>query len=395
MILDPIETLAQLISIPSINPMGREFADPTFGEARLTDHLEETFGKLGLTTHRQAVAPGRDNLIARLDGHSAAGAGPIVLLDVHQDTVPADGMTIKPFEPRQQAGRMYGRGACDVKGGMAAIIAAVSRLVEECPTRRPTIIVSCTVNEEYGFTGASRITELWSGGGIFPRRPDTVIVAEPTGLDVVVAHKGVVRWKCHTSGRAAHSSRPEMGDNAIYAMARVLTPIQQYAAELAEHGPVHRLCGLPTLSVGTIRGGLSVNTVPDRCTIEIDCRLPPGYKPEMAHQGLIDYLSRAVGTRLVVEVETPYMSGPPLSDEHNKMLANQLSRVVHEVAGTCRQLGVPYSTNAGLFAEAGATTVIFGPGFAAQAHTADEWISLDQLQQATEIIYRFCLSATG
>ena len=278
MILDPIEVLERLVAIPSVNPMGRQSTDPIFGEARLTDYLEKTLQQAGLATHRQAVTSGRENLLARLDGQRASGnGGRVILLDAHQDTVPVDGMTIPPFEPRQREGRLYGRGACDTKGGMAAIIAAVSRLAHQRPRPMPTIIVSCTVNEENGFDGAKRLTQAWTdGGGFIPRKPDAALIAEPTGLDVVVAHKGVIRWKCHTRGRAGHSSRPVAGNNAIYAMARVVTALEQYAAGLDAPAAVHPLCGPGTLSVGTIHGGVGINTVPDRCTIEIDFRPPPG-----------------------------------------------------------------------------------------------------------------------
>ncbi len=395
MILDPVEILKQLVAIPSVNPMDREPTGPIFGEARLTDFLEETFSRIGLTTFRQPVSPGRENFIARLDGDAgSAREGRLLLFDAHQDTVPVEGMTVEPFQPLQREGRLHGRGACDVKGGMAAIIAAAARLADRRPSPRPTIVVACTVNEEHGFSGASRLTKLWDedGGEIVPRRPDAAIVAEPTDLDAIVAHKGVIRWRCHALGCAGHSSRPVAADNAIYRMARVVAAIERYAAELETAGPAHPLCGRRTLSVGTIRGGSSVGTVPDRCTIEIDCRPPPGESPEEARQQLIDHLSQPAITSFPLEHDLPFMSGPPLSDRDNERLADRLLRSAGEVVGRCRWLGVPYATNAAFFAAAGVPSVVFGPGSIEQAHTADEWISLDQLRQATEIIHRFCLS---
>ncbi len=364
MILDPVETLERLVAVPSVNPMGRKAADPTFGEARLTDHLEETFARIGLTTYRQPVATGRENLIAKLDGAvPASDGGPLLLLDAHQDTVPVEGMTIDPFRPVQRDGRLYGRGACDTKGGMAAIISAVSRLATERPPGMPTIVVSCTVNEEYGFDGARRLTELWSGGPspIMPRTPDAAVAAEPTALDVVVAHKGVIRWWCRARGRAAHSSQPTAGDSAIYRMGHVLMAIEQYAAQL-NSSVGHPLCGSGTVSVGTICGGVSVNTVPDNCTIEIECRLPPGEDPDTARQRLIDTLSAKVSPAFPLEHSVPYMSGPPLCDADNGPLADRLARVAMEVAGCGRKLGVPYATNAALFSATGVPAVVFGPG---------------------------------
>jgi acetylornithine deacetylase/succinyl-diaminopimelate desuccinylase-like protein len=247
------------------------------------------------------------------------------------------------------------------------------------------------VNEEYGFSGAEALTRLWTGRspGILPRRPDVALVAEPTGLEVVVAHKGVVRWKCHTTGRAAHSAEPQSGENAIYKMAHVLVAIERYAREVVGGVASHPLCGPATLSVGTVHGGVSVNTVPDRCTIEIDRRLPPGEQPEEARRRLIDYLAAAAGPGSPPQHDPPFMQGPALSDEANFPLAERLSALVREVVGGCRQVGVSYATNAAFFAAAGVPSVVFGPGSLEQAHTQDEWLPLGQLQQAAEIYYRF------
>jgi len=392
--LDPIEILKQLVAIPSVNPMGREATGAIYGTARLTDFLEATCQRIGLTTQRQPVAAGHDNLIARLDGQRAPEDGGVILLDAHQDTVPVDGMTIPPFQLEEREGRLYGRGACDTKGGMAAILAAVSRLAEHRPRAAATVVVCCTINEEYGFTGARRLMQSWSEAGnkIMPYKPDAALSVEPTGMDVVVAHRGVIRWKCHTHGRAGHSSRPIAEDNAIYSMARMLTAIEQYAAGLATHGVVHPLCGSGTVNVGIIHGGASANIVPERCTIEIECRPPPGEELAAARQRLVDHLAHTVATRFPVAHEPPYMAGPSMSDQHNGVLANHLCHVVGEVAGSCRKVGVPYATNAALFAAAGVPSVVLGPGFLAQAHTAEEWVPLDQVRQTAEILYRFCLA---
>ena len=395
--LDPVETLAQLVAIPSVNPMGRSVCGPPFFEDRLTEHLEGVLRRLGLAVERQQVAPGRENLIARLEGDvPPERGGPLILLDAHQDTVPVEGMTIEPFSPAIRDGRLYGRGACDAKGGMAAMLAAVARLADQRPPAMPTVLLSCTVNEEYGFSGAEALTRLWTGrsSGIVSRQPDVAVVAEPTGLEVVVAHKGVVRWKCHTTGRAVHSAEPQSGENAVYRMAHVLAAIERYAREVVGGMASHPLCGPATLSVGTVHGGLSVNTVPDRCTIEIDRRLPPGEQPEEARRRLIDYLAGAVEPGSPPQHDPPFMEGLALSDEANRPLAERLSAVVREVVGGCRQVGVPYATNAAFFAAAGVPSVVFGPGRLEQAHTQNEWLPLSQLQQAAEVYYRF-LRAPG
>lgn len=395
MTLDPVETLKSLVAIPSVNPMGGP-GDARCGTQRLTEHLEKVLRRLGLSVTRQPVSPREDNLLARLDGDPPTErGGPMLLLGVHQDTVPVEGMKIEPFAAEIRQGRLYGRGACDVKGGMAAMLAAVARLADEPPAHRPTVAMVFTVNEEHGFTGVQSLVRLLTSnsGGFLCRKPDAAVIAEPTSLDVVVAHKGVVRWRAHARGRAAHSSRPELGENAIYKMAHALTAIERYQRDVVGGVASHPMCGRSTLSVGTIRGGSSVNIVPDRCTIEIDRRLPPGESPQSARQHLVDWLA---GQNLGdVEHDAPDMQGPPLSDEHNADLAERLAQVAGHVAGAGRKIAVPYATDGAFVAAAGVPTVIFGPGRIEQAHTEDEWIELEQLHQATEIYYRFLRSCAA
>lgn len=389
--LDLVDTLRQLVAIPSVNPMGGIASGPDTGEARLTDYLESLLAGMGLVSIRQEAEPGRENLLARLDGdRSPENGGDLILFGVHQDTVPVAGMTIEPFQPQVRQRRLYGRGACDVKGGMAAMLAAVARLAHERPPGMPTIVIAFTVNEECGFTGARALAELCRGlpGTILPRKPVAAVIAEPTDLDVVVAHKGVVRWRCQARGRAAHSSRPDTGENAIYKMARALVAVDRYQHEIVGGLGEHPLCGRPTLSVGTIRGGAGVNIVPDYCVIDIDRRLLPGEDPELARHHLVEYLEKQL-PEISLEHDPPLMVGLPLSDSQNQQLAQQLALVISEVAGSPKRAGVPYATDAALVAAAGVPTVVFGPGSIAQAHTVDEWIDLDELARASEIYYRF------
>ena len=271
------------------------------------------------------------------------------------------------------------------------MLVAVSRLAEERPKGMPTVLMACTVNEEHGYSGALELAQLWQPGArsIAPRQPDAAIIAEPTNLQVVIAHKGAVRWRCKTRGRAAHSSQPHLGDNAVYKMARVLSALEAYAKHVGEHVPKHRLCGPTTLSVGTIRGGLSVNTVPDVCTIEIDRRLLPGEKAMDAYQQVIEFVKGYPGIDFNVEHETPYLKGEALSDDHNGALADRLSKVVKELFGCGDKVGVPYGTNASKIASTGIPSVVFGPGSIDQAHTADEWLSIDELTKASEALYQF------
>jgi acetylornithine deacetylase len=392
--LDLAATLSDLVAIPSVNPMGRPASGPEFFEYRVTEYLERLFNRLGLRSERQTIAPLRENILARLDGGvPPERGGPILLFEVHQDTVPADGMTIDPWTPVVRDGRLYGRGACDVKGGMAAMLWAMARLADERPPNRPTMILACTVNEEHGFTGASGLCRLWTDerSPLFPRPPEGAIVAEPTGLNIVVAHKGVVRWRCHAHGRAAHSSQPEKGDNAIYRIAPIVTALARYHREVLANFGSHPLCGRPTLSVGTIAGGISVNTVPDRATIEIDRRLIPGEDPERAYRQVLDYLETALGDPEAaqhIEHDPPFIQSAGLSDVANGGLGERLAGAARSVTGKSSKIGVPFGTDAAAIARAGVPAVVFGPGSIDQAHTADEWVPLDEVEHAAEILYR-------
>ncbi len=389
--LDVVQTLSDLIALPSVNPMGRPVDGPEYFEYRVTDYLERLFGRLALPYQRQTIEPKRDNIVARLDGaRPPAEGGQLVLFEAHQDTVPVTGMTIEPWTPVVRDGRIYGRGACDIKGGMAAMLAAIARLAEERPAEMPTIVMACTVNEEHGYSGATALTQLWSQpGAIIPRRPDVAVVAEPTELQVVVAHKGVVRWRCHAHGRAAHSSQPQLGVNAIFKMRRVLEALERYQQEVVTGLGEHPRCGHPTLSVGVIAGGLSVNTVPDRCTIEIDRRLIPGEDPMPAYQHVIDYVSSQIGDDPAIEHEAPFLYGRGLSDDDNLKLAAHMVTAAQAIGIKSASTGVPYGTDAAAIAAAGVPSIVFGPGSIDEAHTADEWLSLDQLAQAAEALYHF------
>lgn len=404
---DPVELLQQLIQIPSVNPMGRELGGPHFGEGRLTDFLQFQCERLGLQWIRQRVHPGRDNLLARIPGNPPIDdGGQFLLWDVHQDTVPVDGMTVAPFGGELRDGRVYGRGASDVKGSMAAMLAAITRLLSGgIPSGPfPTIVIAFTVNEECGFSGVQACCNLWQpspgseseivGGTIspadmFPRPPDAAIVAEPTDFNVVVAHQGVVRWRCHTMGRAAHTSRPDTGINAIYSMAEVVQAIERRHTELSQTGPSHPLWGRPSVCVSTIHGGVGVNTVPERTTIEIDRRIGPDEQPEAAYDELVQFITANADVgKCRVEHDAPFMQSRGLSDRQNQPLAKNLAALVKKHGRSGELVGVPYATDAAAVAASGVPTVVFGPGSIAQAHTADEFIEVDALLLATEIFHQ-------
>jgi acetylornithine deacetylase len=413
MTFDPVELLRQLIRIPSINPMGRDVCGPPFGEQQLTDFLQDECERLGLPWLRQRVHPGRDNLLAFVRGRPAPNeGGELLLWEVHQDTVPVEGMTVQPFSGDVRDGRVFGRGACDVKGGMAAMLAAISRVVsaEHSASKAPTIVLAFTVNEESGYTGARALPELWSDraskaeivGGtttpreMFPVPPSAAIVVEPTQFQVVVAHQGIVRWRCRTIGRAAHTSRPENGINAIYGMAQIVQAIERFHAEFQQDARSHPLCGPPTACVSVIHGGVGVNTVPESVTIEIERRLGPAELPSDAYHELIAYVAANADVgRCRVEYEPPFLESCGLEDRSNRAFGKQLVQLVQENHHHCELVGVPYGTDAPAISHGGVPTVVFGPGSIDQAHTADEFIKIEELELGTEIFYQIASNGTS
>jgi len=370
--------LRDLVRLPSVNPMGRAVTGDIYHEDRVTTYLEHFFLDLGVPYKRSTIAPGRDNIVAR---YESPGAKTWLLFEVHQDTVPADGMTIDPFAGEVRDGKLYGRGACDVKGGMTAMLAAFARLVRERPPGAANVLLACTVDEEHTFLGVQQLVK----DGF---RTDFAVVAEPTRLHVVDTHKGVVRWKLRTKGRACHSSRPDQGENAIYVMGHVLPAIEAYADQLMKSASHPRL-GPPTLSVGRIEGGVSVNTVPDACVIEIDRRLLPGEDPQRAWIDFtVGLMARPTGAW---QCDNVWMACPALDALPAPELRERFAKALDSVEGRHETLAVPFGTDASSLAEAGIPSIVFGPGDIAQAHTKDEWIELDEVDRAAEVLYRFAV----
>ncbi len=378
--LETTRLLRDLVALPSVNPMGRPLHGPELFEHRVTDYLEQFFRSLGVPYQRQPLKPQRDNIVAV---YEPPGAGHTFVFEAHQDTVPIDNMTIDPFGARIDDGRLYGRGACDIKGGMAAMLAAFARLVREKPPQSARVVMACTVDEEFTFLGVNRLAQDDLGGGL----PVGAVVAEPTNLHIVNTHKGAVRWHLIAHGQSCHSSRPELGENAIYRMAEVLPHIARYADELRAT-KIDPALGPATLSVGRIDGGTSVNTVADRCQIEIDRRLVPGEDGPAAVADLLAYLRARVPGHVRFECSEPWLSSPALSPDLSSELTAQLGRAIDAVRGSHRVMGVPYGTDASKLARAGVPSVVFGPGDIARAHTCDEWVPLDEVEQASEILYR-------
>lgn len=238
--------------------------------------------------------------------------------------------------------------------------------------------------------GIDALVSAWSSdsvNAVWKQTPDECIVAEPTGLDVVVAHRGVVRWKTRTRGRACHSSEPSQGISAIYRMADVIRTLAQYAERLSTDSAADPLCGRPSLSIGRIAGGQSINIVPDACEIEVERRMVPGESAEECRREVIEWIEQHI--EFEVEHDAPWLESHPLGSDRNAGLGKRIASLTQQAGGSGRLIGVAFGTHASRTARAGVPSVVFGPGDIAQAHTRDEWIDLQQLEDCAKILYRY------
>ncbi|HTO94705.1 MAG TPA: M20 family metallopeptidase [Bacteroidota bacterium] len=371
MISDPlIRLLADLVAIPSVNPMGRGKAGPGYREQEVAAFVAAYLRAHGVDTSVSDVAPGRPNVTGFVD----AGAGKTLLLESHSDTVLADSMSIPPFTPEIRNGRLYGRGACDTKGSLAVFMHGVCSLLASGGKFRHNVVILVAADEEYRFTGALQAVQQ----GL---KADFGIVGEPTLLRVVRAHKGVTRWRIVSRGIAAHSAYPERGENAIYAMGHLLGRLETYGNALRRTAP-HALLGAPSLSAGVIEGGEAVNIVPDRCTVEVDRRTLPGERAEDVLRGVARALEGLEGW----EFEPPYLSVGGMDVPEESTVVRLLSGAIAGTRGEVHVESAQYATDAGIYNGAGIPSVVFGPGDIAQAHTSEEWIDLDNLHAAAAVV---------
>lgn len=399
---DIIQTLAHLVRINSVNP---SYAGGV-PELAIAEYVEGFFQQRGIEVWRQWVYPQRPNVLARIPGSQS---GRRIVLEAHLDTVSVAGMTIEPWEPQIRDGKLFGRGACDTKGGLAAMMHAVARVAESGKQPECEIILAATIDEEYSFRGVVALCDSLAAGEVNPSlleqslppsqpwSAEAAIVAEPTQLRAVVASKGVLRWKVVALGTAAHSSKPHLGVNAIEHMAAFVGALEADAAQLSER--VHPLLGPATCNVGCIKGGVQVNFVPDRCEIEIDRRLLPGetVAEVLAHyQQLIDRLAaQRNGLRIVMQ--PPMLTDQPLETDASAPAVQTLCRVLGEYGLDNQVCGVPYGSDASKLSAIGIPSIILGPGSIDQAHAAEEYIDCQQVELAAEIYHRFLLeqAATG
>lgn len=374
-----LDTLADLVRINSVNP---NYAGGV-PELEVAEYVEQFFARRGIETRRQEVYPQRPNVIARIAGRDPTRR---IVLEAHLDTVSVQGMTIEPWTPHIRNGRLYGRGACDTKAGLAAMMHAVARLAEEQIVPSCEVWLAATIDEEFSYRG------VWALCNSPPLQAAVAIVAEPTDLQPVIASKGVVRFKIETRGRSSHSSKPHLGVNAIVEMSHVIAALEQDALRLARR--THPLLGPATCNVGVIQGGVQVNFVPDRCEIEVDRRMLPDETTEqvMAHyQALLENLARE-RPQLDAVLQPPMLTDLPLETDAATPAVRTLVDVLESLRLNSKLIGVPFGSDASKFGARGIPSMILGPGSIDQAHAAEEYVECQQVITAAEIYFRYITS---
>jgi acetylornithine deacetylase/succinyl-diaminopimelate desuccinylase-like protein len=363
-----------LIAVPSVNPAFLPAGHPFAGEAAVGELVAGWGRKAGLEVELQEALPGRLNVLLHYRPSGAIQRR--ILMAPHLDTVGSLDGSDEVFQPRVDHARIWGRGACDTKGSVAAMLAALLHTTEHVQRPRSTAITFAgLVDEENCQLGSRALVDAGF-------KANLGIVGEPTQLAVVTAHKGDVWARLTVRGKAAHGAHPERGQNAIRTMARAVELLEgPYAKSIRRRA--HPLLGHPTINVGVIRGGSQPNIVPDRCSIEVDRRTLPGETAPGVKREIVAFLRRH-GVRATLD-DVKGVPEPALETDPEAGSVKDFMRAV----GRTKTLGVHYFCDAAIIAMGGTPCVVFGPGNIAQAHTAREWISLASLEGGTAMLTRF------
>ncbi|MEX2466475.1 MAG: ArgE/DapE family deacylase [Gemmatimonadota bacterium] len=371
---DPVALTRALVRVPSVNP---DLEDGGDGEERVATLCAELLDEWGLATRTYEAAPGRPNVVAEL-----AGDGPTLLLNGHLDTVGVEGMTIDPFGAEMREGRLWGRGACDMKSGVGALMAVAHRLARA--SERPQLVVALTADEENASLGMAELVRR----GI---EADFAVVCEPTGLTVMPAHKGFVWIRTRFQGRAAHGSRPDLGIDAIRHASRFMAGLDAHADALRSRPP-HPLLGHASFHGGTIRGGSAASVYPEACELVLERRTLPGEDAASVSRGFEEALEtlRSEDSHVTADLEvTLERPGTEVASSHPLVLGLVAALQASGLDGNIR--GMSAWVDAAYLNQAGIPAVCFGPGSIEQAHTADEWVDVDQIRVCADVLERFAL----
>ena len=365
------ELAAQLVEIESINP---DVVAGGSGELGLARFVAEWCERAGLETALTELRPGRANVVAVARG---SGGGRSLMLNAHMDTVGVEGMT-DPFVPRIEAGRLYGRGAQDMKGSLAACMLAAADAKRR--RLRGDVIVTAVADEEFASIGTEAIAAALSA--------DAAIVTEPTDLRVAVAHRGFVHLEVEVAGRAAHGSRPDVGIDAIAKMGRVLVGIEELDRNLRAD-PRHPYLGSGSVHASLIDGGQEFSSYPARCRLQGERRTIPGETAARAEQELREIVARAGegDPQFVAQVRAP-ISREPFEVSEAAEIVQLVRRHGEVVLGHAPEtVGVPFWADSALLAAVGIPTVVFGPT-GEGLHSEVEWVDLASLEHCVEIYSR-------
>jgi succinyl-diaminopimelate desuccinylase len=357
-----VELTRELIRFNTINPPGNE--------RPCAQHLGRLLEAAGFTVAYHEFADTRTSLVARLDGR---GDRLPLCFTGHIDTVPlgAASWSVDPFAGEIKEGRLYGRGSSDMKSGVAAFVVAALRLMTDLRKKAGVVFV-ITAGEETGCEGAFHLAGL---GGVLGRA-GAIVVAEPTANYPYVGHKGALWLKARTRGVTAHGSMPERGVNAVYKAARAITKLEDFDFNVARHS----ILGKPTLNVGTVRGGMNINSVPDLAEIGIDIRTIPGQNHLRLRESLQSYLGADVDVEATIDVESVW------TDPKHEWVGEVFDVMTPLLGSALESRTATYFTDAAALTPAyGAPpTVILGPGEPTLAHQTDEYCMVERIEQAVE-----------
>ena len=366
--MDPLALLSDLVSANSVNP---SLVPGAPGEAEVAGVAARAMAAAGLDVVMQEAAPGRPNAIGVLEGRSP---GPAVMFCGHIDTVGVAGM-VDPFTPRTANGRLYGRGSQDMKGGVAAMIAAAAVLAPMWTRGR--LIVACVADEEHMSLGAEALVREW--------RADMAIVTEPTDLRLAIGHKGFAWVDIVTRGRAAHGSRPDEGRDAIARMGRVLVELERRDRELRGRSPVE-FQGTGSLHASIISGGRELSVYPDHCRLQMERRTVAGEDDATIEQEMAALIARLTAEDPEFDAHaavTAYRPAYRLDAGHP--LPSAISRTLAQAGLNAEPTGMSFWTDAAVLAEAGIPSVLFGPG-GAGLHSIEEYVNIDDVRQCRDVL---------
>jgi len=372
------ELLKTLIGIPSVNP--EDETRPEFaGEARMAEFIDGYLSNKGFATERIELKPGRPNIIAR---YGAEHPSRTLFIEGHMDTVSIANMTVDPFNANEECGRIYGRGASDMKGPTAAALWAMDdEVLEAIKLAGKQIGYLACIDEEKGARGARQMAET-------DFHCDEMLVLEPTQLNLVLAHKAPAWIRVEVTGRAGHGAHPERGINAIEGMAKAIEIIRDVHQRHLPNNP-HPLLGMPSINIGTIEGGQGTNIIPDRCCIGIDRRILPGEDLSIFMADLNTQLSRLRESGHVLAIEVKSLAEGEAFETHDHARLVQRLQKAHPAA---QRQGSAWFSDAGPLSACCDEIVVFGPGSIEQAHTKDEYIDITALQEGAAVLRDFLMA---